>query len=91
MLYTLRCVSVQDPVNASPAVLVKRYNISQQKHVEQQLLLHEEALQRSATASNIINNTPSMFLAVLPTASPYLPCLELALKLLLYPICRTVQ
>ena len=39
---------MQDPVNASPAVLVKRYNISQQKRAELQLMLHEEALQRHA-------------------------------------------
>ena len=46
------CV-LQDPVNASPAVLVKRYSISQQKHLEQQLLLHEEALQRSVVCFGI--------------------------------------
>lgn len=40
---------VQDPVDASPAVLTKRYNITQQKHVELQLTAHQEALQRWVT------------------------------------------
>ena len=40
---------MQDPVNASPAVLVKRYNISQQKHLELQLTARQDALQRSVT------------------------------------------
>ena len=39
---------VQDPVDASPAVLVKRYNITQQKHLELQLTAHQDALQRWA-------------------------------------------
>lgn len=45
---------MQDPVNALPAVLVKRYNITQQKHAELQLMLHEEALQRSALFPSVI-------------------------------------
>ena len=36
----------QDPVNGSPAVLVKRYNITQQKETEMQLSMQQEALQR---------------------------------------------
>ena len=38
---------LQDPVDASPAVLVKRYNITEQKHLELQLTAHQDALQRS--------------------------------------------
>ena len=37
---------MQDPVNSSPAVLIKRYNISQQKELEVQLARQQEALQR---------------------------------------------
>ena len=50
---------MQDPVNASPAVLVKRYNISQQKRAELQLMLHEEALQRHAPILHTENSTQS--------------------------------
>ena len=39
---------VQDPVDKRPAVLVQRYNITQQKQLELQLSLQQEALQRSA-------------------------------------------
>ncbi|KAA6425466.1 MAG: hypothetical protein FRX49_04364, partial [Trebouxia sp. A1-2] len=35
-----------DPVDASPAVLVKRHNITQQKHMELQLTAHQDALQK---------------------------------------------
>ncbi|DBB14759.1 TPA: hypothetical protein ACH3X3_004373 [Trebouxia sp. C0006] len=35
-----------DPVDASPAVLVKRHNITQQKHIELQLTAHQDALQK---------------------------------------------
>ncbi len=38
--------SLQDPVDASPAVLVKRHNITQQKHTELQLTAHQDALQQ---------------------------------------------
>lgn len=38
---------MQDPVDASPAVLVKRYNITEQKYLELQLTAHQDALQRS--------------------------------------------
>ena len=41
-------VGVQDPVDGGPAVLVQRYNITQQKQLELQLSLQQEALQRSA-------------------------------------------
>ena len=37
---------VQDPVDGSPAVLVKRYNITQQKELEIKLAEQQEALQR---------------------------------------------
>ena len=37
---------LQDPVDGSPAVLVRRYNITQQKELEIQLLNQQEALQR---------------------------------------------
>lgn len=40
------CVQVQDPVKTSPAVLIKRYNISQQKELELQLASQQMALQR---------------------------------------------
>lgn len=40
-------LAMQDPVDASPAVLVKRYNITEQKHLEIQLTAHHDALQRS--------------------------------------------
>ena len=39
---------VQDPVTSAPAVLIKRYNISQQKELELQLADQQLALQRSA-------------------------------------------
>ena len=41
----------QDPVDDSPAVLVQRYNITEQKHLELQLTAHQDALQRSARPS----------------------------------------
>ena len=37
---------VQDPVSLSPAVLVKRYNISQQKELELQLARQQDILQK---------------------------------------------
>ena len=37
---------VQDPVTSGPAVLVKRYNITQQKQIEIQLEAQQELLQR---------------------------------------------
>lgn len=37
---------LQDPVDGSSAVLVKRYNITQQKELELKLAEHQEALQR---------------------------------------------
>ncbi|KAL3161210.1 putative 3',5'-cyclic phosphodiesterase pde-3 [Trebouxia sp. C0009 RCD-2024] len=37
---------MQDPVDSSPAVLVKRYNITRQKELEIQLFNQQEALQR---------------------------------------------
>lgn len=39
-------IALQDPVDGSPAVLVKRYNITHQKELEIQLLNQQEALQR---------------------------------------------
>ena len=40
------CCGLQDPVTELPAVLVKRYNISQQKELELQLAGQQAALQR---------------------------------------------
>ena len=40
-------LAMQDPMDGSPAVLVQRYNITQQKELELQLSLQQEALQRS--------------------------------------------
>ncbi|DBB03659.1 hypothetical protein WJX82_000931 [Trebouxia sp. C0006] len=37
---------MQDPVDSSPAVLVKRYNVTQQKELELQLSCQQEALQK---------------------------------------------
>lgn len=37
---------VQDPVSSKPAVLIKKYNISQQKELELQLASQQVALQR---------------------------------------------
>jgi len=39
-------LSLQDPVDSSPAVLVKRYNVTQQKELELQLSCQQEALQK---------------------------------------------
>ena len=39
-------IALQDPVDGSPAVLVKRYNITHQKELELQLLNQQEALQQ---------------------------------------------
>ena len=39
----------QDPVNASPAVLVKKYDITPQKELELKLFIQQQELQRSAT------------------------------------------
>ena len=39
-------VAVQDPVGGSPAVLVKRWNITNEKQIELQLEASQEALQR---------------------------------------------
>ena len=37
---------MQDPVDRSPAVLVKRYNVTEQKELELQLSDQQEALQK---------------------------------------------
>ena len=47
------CRTCQDPVDGSPAVLVKRYNITQQKEMEIQLSMQQEALQRYAGLSAV--------------------------------------
>ncbi len=39
-------VAVQDPIGGSPAVLVKRWNITNEKQLEMQLEASQEALQR---------------------------------------------
>ena len=39
---------LQDPVDGAPAVLVKLYNVTQQKHMEAELQTQKEALARSA-------------------------------------------
>ena len=36
----------QDPVDSNPAVLVKRFNVTQQKELEVQLSIQKEVLQR---------------------------------------------
>ena len=46
---TLCTLVLQDPVDNAPAVLVKRYNITEQKHLKLQLTAHEDALQRLAS------------------------------------------
>ncbi len=38
--------AVQDPIGGSPAVLVKRWNITNEKQLEMQLEASQEALQR---------------------------------------------
>ena len=43
------CIALQDPMDTTPAVLVKRYNITEQKHLELQLTAHQDALQRLAS------------------------------------------
>ena len=50
MLLCQRCLPgfVQDPVDAAPAVLVKRYNITQHKELEHKLSIREEDLLRFA-------------------------------------------
>ena len=53
ILLSVAC-HVQDPVDGSPAVLVQRYNITEQKELELQLSLQQEALQKyvcSATST----------------------------------------
>lgn len=47
------CRTRQDPVDGSPAVLVKRYNITQQKEMEIQLSMQQEVLQRYAGLSAV--------------------------------------
>ena len=37
---------LQDPINSSPAVLVKRFNVTQQKELEAQLSIQKDVLQR---------------------------------------------
>ncbi len=37
---------MQDPVDSSPAVLVKRYNVTKQKELELQLSRQQEVLQK---------------------------------------------
>lgn len=44
--HLVRLTSLQDPVSEQPSVLVKRYNISQQKELELQLSIQQAALQR---------------------------------------------
>lgn len=39
---------MQDPVDGAPAVLVKLYNVTQQKHMEAELQTQKEALARFA-------------------------------------------
>ena len=47
-------VWMQDPVSAGSAVLVQKYNISQQKELELQLASQQVALQRSALPASIL-------------------------------------
>ena len=42
----MACLVLQDPVCGDAAVLVKRYNITQQKETELQLAAQQEILQR---------------------------------------------
>lgn len=42
----LVAVCVQDPMDGSPAVLVKLYNVTQQKRMEAELQTQKEALAR---------------------------------------------
>ncbi len=39
-------VALQDPIGGSPAVLVKKWNITNEKQIEMQLEASQEALQR---------------------------------------------
>ncbi len=39
-------VLLQDPINASPAVLVKKYDITAQKDLELKLSIQQQELQR---------------------------------------------
>ena len=50
----MTAVWMQDPVSASSAVLVKKYNISQQKELEIQLASQQVALQRCAFSASIL-------------------------------------
>ncbi len=52
--WTLMAVWMQDPVSAGSAVLVQKYNISQQKELELQLASQQVALQRSALPASIL-------------------------------------
>jgi hypothetical protein len=52
--WSLTSVWMQDPVSAGSAVLIKKYNISQQKELELQLGSQQVALQRSAHPASIL-------------------------------------
>ncbi len=52
--WSLTAVRMQDPVSAGSAVLVKKYNISQQKELELQLASQQVTLQRSAHPASIL-------------------------------------
>lgn len=49
---TLTSCCLQDPVDSSPAVLVKRFNVTQQKELEVQLSSQQEVLQRWGSGSS---------------------------------------
>ena len=40
------CVLLQDPIDSSPAVLVKKYDITAQKDLELKLSIQQQKLQR---------------------------------------------
>ena len=50
----MTAVRMQDPVSAGSAVLIKKYNMSQQKELELQLASQQVALQRSALHASIV-------------------------------------
>ena len=50
---------MQDPVDGAPAVLVKLYNVTQQKHMEAELQTQKEALARSAPKPSVTRQYPT--------------------------------
>ena len=95
---TVFLAQLQDPIDASPAVLVKRYDITEQKELELKLSVQQQELQRCEPAllSHVgpiclalhFYNCSSLF-APSPPQSTWLLCLLQPYFLLSLPLVTT--